>query len=534
MTKLSCFLAMAALFLSLTTHAQQARYREPLHVLEQERIVSNGLFKNKVTGYTELEQAYQAGAFHDYAGFLDLLLSKSPRLRDRVVLVHRSESQQLSSLEHPRVLLYDGGTIFALSEHPDQKNQRVEILETQPGTYDVQLREIVFKEDRSIQFSANPKSCIACHGIPAKPLWNPYDFWPNAYTSAIGQIGTQQEKIAYQKLKAGASSSPLLKRLTLPQEMNFDTENITGFTQNILQINLGRWISQNLSAKSSFDRGYALPLLASLNYCTAKSRMPQSGTVLPDFGAANLKTYLRPEEVFPLSPSIETIGADVLGNRNAFKSFLDQIQNEIYPQATVTNKVDHDRLINEVEVLSQMQWLLSLAGVDAANMTTSLYANDYLISAPSNYPFDFMTTLYELRPDLFVGLKLQSFDMSTGQDSWIKVDCDSILEESLKETRPANPLTWKPSSEVSRSVPVVNRCAKCHVQDVADKEGLAPRIPFHRVLDFSTLLKDPREKLKEKIMARVRATDDKQMPPGTPLTAEEIAGLEEYLNNLTN
>ncbi|NJM09769.1 MAG: hypothetical protein HC883_02420 [Bdellovibrionaceae bacterium] len=253
--------------LSLSARAE-GQYQQPdvflryTYKLEQNQISDRGVFSQRVPRFADLER--DRFRFNNYEQFLDYLLAQAPSLKKHFVLLHHSQSMQLASPEHPRVVLFDGGMVFTFAEHPDNRDKRVEILEVDPSTYQVEMREIVFRGN-DVAFNAKPKACASCHGQPAKPLWDPYDFWPNAYGSSVGAVSTRQEGEAFKQLRAAASSSAILSRLHLMPAVTRGAEENTAFTQYIHQINLGRFFKTELPGKNLTAVRY--PLLAALNGC---------------------------------------------------------------------------------------------------------------------------------------------------------------------------------------------------------------------------------------------------------------------------
>lgn len=503
-------------------HAQQVKLFDMLPVYRDGQLIERGVFRDKVPRFEDLRA--NAARTPTYESFLDELYAQAPALRQNYVLIHASESQQLSSITHPRVVVFGGGMAFGLSDDPRQKDRRIEIMQVDPRNYEVSLHEIIFHETGP-EFVENPVSCAACHGLRPKPLWNPYDFWPNTFGSAIGFIGTEQEATAYQKIYQGRAQAPSLRGLTLTPEINLDTENVSAFTQYIHQLNLGRFSFQNLGANSGID-DYAEPLMAVLSLCAVDSSQRAS--------FEKLREYFHPEDVSRLPP-MDRIRQDVEDGRAHFKSFLDVMQGRLFPNANVKFKVDHSRLADETGVLSQIHYIFALAGVDGSNLSTSLVANDYLISAPSNMPIDFFGSFYEARPELFRGVKVKPEFLLEGRESWLRVDCESLKTRSRQRRRVfADLRNFRSFRRDQPARPVISRCAKCHVEGLDDSIDPAPRIPFDQPARLAELLQKPNARLRERIFDRVEMSRGtaKQMPPEHPLSASEVESLLTYLKHL--
>ena len=491
------------------------RYTYRLDGLE---IRERGVFKVRVPSFTEMER--DRFRFNDYPQFIDYLLKQAPSLKNHFILLHHSQSLQLASPEHPRVVLFDGGMMIAFAEHPENRQIKVEILESDPQTYELRPREIVFAKD-GIEFRHEPKACVSCHGNPAKPLWDPYDFWPNAFGAAVGQLHTQQEKDAYVRLKKNAKSSPLLSRLQLKPQIGLGNEENTAFTQFIHQINLGQWMKREFTARDLSAIQY--PLIATFGSCFSEfprrsfeQQKQQLLEYLPGIGAAEVSR-------------LDAIYQDVVQARARTKGFQDQLVASYFPSPVIIGRIDHERLGAESGGVALVRWLLDLAGVNAANLSTSHIANDYLFSSPSFFLLDALVVLLEVRPDLFTGLQMTPTDLHSGIPAWLKVDCAELKAKSLasRQGSVARTTLWRPHTQVQFERPPIARCAKCHTEGFDSK---APPLPFEDTRLLAHRLRTTR--LGDQIIKRIEAQGEDQMPPGNPLSADEKESMKEFIRAL--
>lgn len=515
-------LILSLLGLMASALAKAPHFSEYSHILHKRKIISNGLFRERAPTLQEIQKILPQ--LNSDMDFLDYLRSNFPQLNDNYVLVHRTESQQLGSIRHPRVIIFGGGAAFTFSEDPSQKIRKVEMSFTDPKTYQTSLHEIAFENNRA-QLHLNPKSCVACHGSPARPLWNPYDFWPNTFGSAIGVIGTTAEKRAYENLVQKASRSPLLKRLQLPPMLDLNTEAVSAFTQYTGKLNMGRWIAQNLPRGGEFD-SYIKPFLAAAGHCL--STVDGSNRHPVDF--QKLNNFLRPSEILSHRDLFYEIHRDQYQARTHFKNYLDKVLLEVFPNPQHIFKVDHSRLGYEVDVLSVMRWLLALSGVNIQDMSPSLIGNDTLMSLPSDFSLEFILSLMELRPDLFEDISFTEVEL-VPQKLWFpKFDCKSLSRDSLQTPRMASEqIVFERYNQDITSRPVISRCSKCHAES---SSGRIPSIPFDNPARLAKMLQEPQSYLKERIQARVQSRGRGQMPPRHPLSKEEAEALFEYLENL--
>lgn len=487
--------------------------------IENQKVTERGVFAVPVPRFDDLVR--DASRFQTYEQFLDYLFQQAPSLREHAVLVHHSESQQISSPEHPRVILFDGGMAFALSEHPMNRGQRVEIMDVDPVTYNIGLHEILF-ENGGPRFERSPPSCATCHGSPAKPLWAPYDFWPNAFAGSVGMMNSVQEAEAYQALLARKAQSPLLSRLMLPKKMEIGSEQNTAFTQYISMINFPRWSRQTLGSSSL--RGFEHVLLAQLSLC---------GTTLwEDFAAQKkaVRNYFRPGEIDAYLPQLDQIYRDLDFSRKKMKAYQANLLGRFFPQPTFDFVMDHDRLIGEVPRTALFRWLLDLAGFRGSNLSTSLIANDEFFSTPSLNVLDLLSSLYEIRPDLFHDLNIQTQDVGTGRPGYLKLDCDELKRKSLLASRQFMASSqWLGPLSVKYDRPVLSRCAKCHVEGA---DPTAPPIPFFDSKLLAERIRNPADQLGDRILFRINTDGPGQMPPDQSLSEDEIQSLTHFIDTI--
>ena len=516
---------MKAWFLSLVlafSMGARAEYENPglsdfMYELTGTTISGRGLFKHPAPTIAEIEQdQYQ---FNSYPQFLDYLFKRQPRLKDRFVLLHQSASLQLASPEHPRVLAFDGGVTYSFSEHPENRNLRVEMLEVSPDDYQIKMSEIVF-DDAGVKINKQPKACLSCHGQPAKMLWDPYDFWPQSFASSVGIVATKGEIDAYAALKTNAGESEILKRLHLPEKLDLGTEHNTAFTQYVTQINLASWVKQNLD-KPSFE-GWQWPLLWILNVCNARTEI-----------ALNLdeaQSAFPPSEYETYKTRLQEIYADTVTARTHFKTFQDRLLSQAFPFSETIYAIDHSRLIRESADMAHLHTIFDLGSVDASNLSTSPFANDSFIASPAHFLLDFQMALLELKPEWFAGLTISTLELGLKSPSHIRLSCDELAAKSQTTTRTWNRQgAWSGYRTVKSTRPVINRCARCHSEQLRPS---VPQIPFTNSLQLANWLRDPQTLGAVKIRQRISTDAQGRMPPDHPLTSQEIESVSEFLKVL--
>ncbi|NJM09768.1 MAG: hypothetical protein HC883_02415 [Bdellovibrionaceae bacterium] len=219
-----------------------------------------------------------------------------------------------------------------------------------------------------------------------------------------------------------------------------------------------------------------------------------------------------------------------MSSRQHTKDFQDALLLSYFPNPKFVERTDHQRLNHESGDVALVRWLWDMAGVSGANLSTSHIANDYLFSSPSFFLLDSLTALYESNPELFQGLTMASQDMFTGRNAWLKLDCDELKAKSLAENASAFQAgPWRPFHRIQKERPVISRCAKCHTEGFSPD---APAIPFEDSLRLALRVRSSKDGLGEKILERIEAKGRHQMPPGNPLSIDEIEAMKEFIHAL--
>ncbi len=503
-------------------YAEVLDFTRYVYKFEDGRVTERGIFRVPVPGVNEIER--DRPQFNTYPQFLDYLFNQAPSLKDHFVILHHSASLQMASLQHPRLILFDGGKAFAFSEHPENRALKVELIETSPIDYSLSMAEITFAREGGVKIERNPKACVACHGRPAKLLWDPYDFWPNAFGSSVGAMSSVQEKVGYEALRSRASQSEILKRLNLPNGFDLGAEENTPFSQYVGQINLASQLGRALQSRDL--NGWRFPLLSILSSCHSKF-----DTKFSEAKPALLQLF-RPEERAEVESRLNRLYSDLVIARAHMKTTQASLLSAYFPNPTSLFKIDHERLHSENADLAMIRTIFESVGINLNNLSTSHLANDYFIANPSHILLDMTAVLNDVAPEIFVnlGINPQPQDVGTGIPGWVSFDCEMLKQQSLiAERSPPTPMQWRPLQAPKNERPVINRCAKCHTEGFDDE---APFIPFNDSLELAKWLRDPAKRLGQKIMDRVQRTGPGQMPPGKPLTPEEIDSLREMIEAL--
>src|SRR5882672_11462711 len=122
----------------------------------------------------------------------ELIQALPPELRSHYTLVFASRSLQGTSPANPRAILFGSDAEFVVTFNGDpaeRGNSVVETMEFDSRNNRFLFREIQFPADKNGPVSiseANSARCVACHGEPARPVWDPAPFWPGVYGERYG------------------------------------------------------------------------------------------------------------------------------------------------------------------------------------------------------------------------------------------------------------------------------------------------------------------------------------------------------------
>lgn len=496
-------LLLAAMSAVASEGYQTYYYREPFPVFEGKKIVRHGLWDPKPPQFEDLKKAYADKKYKNYPEFVKYLFDKEPAYKDRFVLIHHSESQQMGSFASPRVVVYRGSTMMGLSDYEGQSDRRVEMIQAKKDSFDLEFKEIIFN-DQGVEFRDNPKACLTCHGSPAKPLWAPYGQWAiTTYGDPV--LKSSSKELAEFKKLTQSPKSPVLSKLNLG-DGNY-TDKIWGFSNTAMNLFFRNWFGKNLS-KERLSVANGWRLIHSLNCIYSNG----------------LESFLK-------NPEVRKIDHHFAQNADANIEFTSAFQKQVALERMGTSDFAYFVPQNND---ARARVILEYLGIETANFTPSLNLLRYDTRAPG-YNLRHMTSvLYELRPDIFEKISWEPGQLSFDpQLSLLNVDCDSL--NKMVSSLPIDPPITKtlPSfTEVDQRLPVMTRCLQCHVTHASDPDKRAPLIPFNDSIKLSQMLKDPNLQLKQKILSRVTSHGTDQMPPNQGLTATEIESMKEFLENL--
>lgn len=444
-----------------------------------------------------------------YEEFLDYLGHRLPRLFEQFILVHDSGSLQPATKNQPRVILFADGLYLAFSEIPTPANRVVELIQFDPDKRRFSFHEISFGESLSINNS--PETCAVCHGKDGRPIWNPYDFWPKIYGSHISRFGSEAEKAGYQKIeKAHHPSHSIMSRLKFPTIKSNYNEVAETFNQYAGTMGMMRMIKGWKSHREVL-RPFLLAVAGILNHCAISDNV--------DTQIARLKKLFHPDHWDYLDQNLPAYYQETMEAHRQLKKNLSERYDHNFPNSPIIFDIDHNRLLHNVAVVSQLRLVMEGLGIFLQEDTLSSGENPYFMQVPSNFGAEALLGLFELDPQ-----RMNEADPKFGKLSyhWASFSCQKLADKSAPHTR-AGSLT-RPKSYEYRGAAVMGRCISCHATEEA-----AIKIPFDRHHDLKTWL---RRGGLAKAFDRLDRTGPGKMPPDTFLLPEDIDAMKQVLQRI--
>jgi hypothetical protein len=487
-------------------------------------VLANLPIRAAALDFAQLQTQLREHQVHSVEGLLALLPAS---MRSHYVLLFASRSRQSASFENPRAILYgdDAQFIVTFNGAPDQHGfEAVEIAQFKPDTQRFELHEIRFSPQAAtpIEYSAaNPPQCLACHGSPARTLWDSAPLWPGAYGERYLQPLSAPEKAGIAKFLQQQPSHPryqmLLGASRFSQQYlyvpdahsrydgNAQEPPNADFSRHLAELNARR-IAAELADQPQFPAfKYAL-LAAAEGDCGA----------LPDFLPIKTRSAARAalEQFGLLTQSANERAA--LIRRQRLSTFAD-----LPPTASSSR----DASLTEVRYLAEAG-----LGLSARDWSMAIEQGSYDFSTPGP-TLNALAELLRARllasdPQLGV---LVAYRTHSPEDAY----CNYLQRMSLPALAASdmNPDRWRaPAAPQPAATVLLQGCAACH-------EGhTAPAVPFANSEALAAHLHDrgyAHGELLDEIEFRLAPQSGAaHMPLNDNLDERSRAALSHYLESL--
>ncbi len=462
---------------------------------------------------------------------IEQLLALLPAtFRSRYALVFDSRSLHGSSFANPRVLLYseDAAFILSFNGEPSQRGYRaLEMMQFDEARGEFSFQEISFPEDGPpVSEARSGERCAACHGLPARPIWDTFPTWPGAYGERYGARLSAPERDGLTQFLAGQRSHPRYRYL----------------------LGIGEYAQPDAfhpSAKARYNGAQGEPanarlavLLARLNFRAILAQVRGAsafdafqyallGTLDPDCGALE---GLVPRTVlgrFSVAFGEFAAAADKANARQSeFKEYRTLARRPARTSESNTESLDKFRYLAEQGL-----------GLPTGNWTLALEKNTFDFSLLEPARLELEALLFEdlARSDPRVR-ELRSLKQASGSSrycGYLERRSHAALLAWVKAPQ-ANPgrVVQAPLTTPAQKgpPPVLERCIACHVS------GVGPAIAFDQPSVLARRLREgqyPRGSLLDEIRYRLSVeAGSRRMPLGSLISEADRVALELYLRSL--
>ena len=468
-------------------------------------------------------------------------------LRSRYALVFKSRSLQEASFAEPRVILFgdDARFIVTFNGHPDQHGfNALEVMEYDDHGNRFLFREFLFpgpssqtsegsSPDLSVVVSEpNPAKCVACHGSPARPIWDTHPTWPGAYGEQYGAPLSRAEQDGLSVFLSAQATHPRfrsLKNVKVFADPNTFAPSAkflySGTETEAPNVTLSRLLS-NLNARVIAREVSASPRFAAYQYALLGAVSPGCGSVDAYFTG-------------PLSAGLAQGYPEFATRaRQSTAQQSDLKRSRMQPRTHVGSPPSDA----DIEQLVQFRYLAEAAlGISSGQWTLAMEKGTFDFNSPRPFSDELDRQLRALVAQSDASIQdLASLREIGAGDKYCR-NLQAKSRSATKELRADDELNAARTRIASRDalddaadalphVPALQTCIACH-QGV-----VGPSLPFAQpqALGKSLMLAGyPRGTLLSEILFRLSPTAGQEhMPRGVNLADQERRALEDYFSAL--
>jgi hypothetical protein len=483
--------------------------------------------------FAEVQSLISERAITTVDGFIKALPEP---LRAQYTLVFSSRSLQDASYANPRAVLFGDDATLVLTFNGDPTARgydAVETMEFDTATASFRFREIQFNGTGAPPTisDANPSRCSACHGSPARPVWDTPPSWPGVYGERYLRGLSAEEEKGIREFLAIQPTHARYKSLIAPDRF---AERDTYVTSSSAAYN-GRTAEPPNARLSS--------LLARLNTRAIMARLASSpgyvshryvllAAVEGDCGPLD-EFYPRSLRA-PLGIQLrEYLASHARIDAQQDASKVRRLGGAEAPPPRSTRPVD----------MGQLRFVVERGlGVSTDSWTLALESNTYDLVAPPG-TFSVREALFQDVAATDGALAAQRQYRTFGpSDAYCRLLADrsrQALEEWYVPQPVVLPVATRHDTDAhavaaveSAVPPTVSLCATCHTGEVA------PQIPFGNPGELALRLGGggyPHGRLLDEVLYRLSAAAGKErMPRGTLLADERVQALKAYFVGLAN
>ena len=468
-------------------------------------------------------------------GSVEALVAALPaELRTYYTLAFSSRSLQSATFANPRAILYGSDANFVVTFNGDSSGRgyaAVETMEFDATENRFVFREISFAPDgdpaaRTVS-APNPARCVACHGAPARPIWDVPPAWPGIYGERYGAGLSPAEANGIRAFLALQPAHPRYRHLLAAAR----------FAERETYVPSAHAIYNGATVESPNER--LSVLLATLNVRSILAELVSQ----PGFAAHRYVMLATagtncgaPASFYP-----EHEQAAIQRDYEAFRQ-LTLTAAERQAEIKTLRRANRGHAVRRSGDPTELQSLRFVTerslGLSTANWTLALERGTYDLSAPEG-ALTLGEALFGIVAAQDHGLRdLAAYRDFSADDAY----CEHLRRESRRAIaawyalhplaatgRLASPEASSTGSAAAHPAPLES-CVSCHSSDVA------PLLPFADPTALAARLGEghyPRGRLLDEILYRLapEAGADR-MPRGTNLGPDEQRELEAYFLSL--
>ncbi|NRA68271.1 MAG: hypothetical protein HRU19_27550 [Pseudobacteriovorax sp.] len=456
------------------------------------------------------ELSLMAESSTDINDFMSRLFRASPVLRDNFVMMHTTGSLQRASFDAPRVIVFGDGYFISFNTTQGAK-PTVEVIALNDD-YEFTFLDLDFSRSNTVE--KDPEVCAGCHGNNALPIWEPYDFWPNAYGSHISRFGTTKERDLYNQLVSRSDGVFQYLRFA-PIRNNFNGV-VESFTQYAYGLGMLAMVKQWSRQAERLDP-YFYAMLGALEGCF------NFGSV--DAASSDLKTFFPRSHHAVIDREFLRYVEQTRTERQAFKNYLIGKYDRNFDGSPTLFPIDHNRLIDEVMPVATLKFLFDKRGLVFESFMMSQGQNPGFLQVPGNFEKTLQSAMFAYDETIMSALNPDITDFFGF--SWPFFDCETLKSESLQATADETFVLPPVAGVEATPRSSIGLCIDCHVKS----RTTAPFIPFDDSMALREWLLSGGQ---EKVVDRLQRDGFGKMPPNDEITEDDKKVLIEVFETLTS
>ena len=471
-------------------------------------------------------EALLAGIAAEHVDSVERALALLPQeLRKNYVLVFSSRSLQEATPAEPRAILFGTDAQFVVTFNGGAARRGADALETMQ--FDARTNTFHFRE---ISFPAagaaphvsadNPARCTACHGVPARPIWDTPPYWPGAYGERYGSGLSRTESAGMraflEESARGSRYGQLIDPARFAERTTYVAPSHARYGGEVTEPPNARFslVLATLNVRSLVAALAQLPAFEAHRYALLQAAGGSCGATESFFPASTSELVRRSIGSYGHGAAAIGSGQDA-AKRQRMTGATDGYRGGMHSADPVALRFIAERLVG----LPPQRWSLALEG-----STYDLAAPDGALTVEQLLFERIVATEPELRA-------LRTYRTYTPSDAY----CAELRHRSIRALSayyaaygagPVGVAAAPVKADAASHPSALDRCIACHNGDVG------PALPFSAPAALAPLLNQAgyaHGRLLDEILFRLTPeAGAARMPRGVNLTTQEERALADY------